>query len=480
MRWEPTPKQAEFLAAIDDEVLFGGAAGPGKSEALVVDALGLPHEAITYPRYRAVLFRLNYPQLAELVDRSRLLYPAVAPGAKYNESSHEWVFPSGAVIRFRYLDSEADRWQYHGMELQWVGWDELTMHATDVSYRFLIGRTRCSWGDIPCYTRATTNPGGPGHMWVRERFRIQDHGSPTRFRLSDTVDGEKLETTRRFISARLVDNPHLADNDPTYRQRLLGLPEAERRKLLDGRWDVVEGAYFRTWTPDVHVIDPPALQPEWRYWRSMDWGYAAPYCVLWYAMDEAANIYVWRELYGIASTGVPNEGCRASARDVALRILDMEKGERREYRYNPADRSIWNESGHASRAGMHSIADRFRAEGVAWTPAAGGPRSRVNGWAEIVLALTASVDDARRDESQGGGLYISRACEHLIRTLPAMQHDPKHPEDLDTRQEDHAVDALRYGVVSRRMTPTKAVKPKLKHPLAMDNVAPLRRKTVQL
>lgn len=233
--WQPTPKQAEFLAAPEGEVLFGGSAGGGKTDALAVDALGLAQAAVTRPAYRAVLFRRSFPELRELIDRTRDIYPAAVPGAIYHESAREWRFPSGAKIEFGYLESDQDRYRYQGRQYAYVGWDELTHWESPVAYEYLLSRNRCPDPAITCYVRATTNPGGIGHEWVRERWRIEDDGGPTRFTLEV---GDGLTVKRRFIPARLSDNPYLANTD--YRSRLLQLSTMEKRALLEGRWDVIE------------------------------------------------------------------------------------------------------------------------------------------------------------------------------------------------------------------------------------------------
>ena len=150
--WTPTPKQQEFLGSSYDEVLYGGSAGGGKSASLLIDMLGLDQNALSWPRYRAILFRKTFPELGELVDRSREIYPAIFPGAVYNTTEHEWRFPSGAKIQFSYMDKDEDRYKHQGNEYQWVGWDELTHWATPVCYRYLQSRSRSSksWWSWPC------------------------------------------------------------------------------------------------------------------------------------------------------------------------------------------------------------------------------------------------------------------------------------------------------------------------------------------
>lgn len=215
-------------------MLYGGAAGGGKSDALVIDALGLQQNAILWPGYRAILFRRTFPELRELIDRTRTIYPVAIPGATFSESNREWTFPSGAKVEFGYLESDADRFRYQGRQFQYIGWDEMTQWATDTGYRYLLSRLRTVNPDIKCYVRATCNPGGIGHEWVKAYWGIADAGEPSL--IKRTVEGQVM--TRRFIPARLSDNPHLATSG--YRERLMTLSESEQKALLLGRWDVVD------------------------------------------------------------------------------------------------------------------------------------------------------------------------------------------------------------------------------------------------
>lgn len=229
--WEPTDKQSEFLSASEDEVLFGGAAGGGKSDALIVDALGPSTDAWQSPRYRALLIRRTFPQLREIVDRTRVLYPSVIPGAQYKEADKEWVFPSGAKIIFGYCERDPDVLQYQGQEFQWIGIDELGHFPTSYVYEYLTSRLRSPDKGLRCYMRASCNP---GPKWIMQRFGITKGGSESMVSLD--IEGKTFK--RRFIPSFLSDNKHLEGTG--YRERLLQLPEAERQMLLDGRWDVFD------------------------------------------------------------------------------------------------------------------------------------------------------------------------------------------------------------------------------------------------
>lgn len=257
--WAPSAVQSEFLAASDDEVLFGGAAGGGKSDALLVDALQLQQpDALQWRMFRALLLKRTYPELEQLIDRARWLYPQVIEGAKWNSNDKAMRFPSGAQIEFGYLKRDADRFNYQGGEFQYVGFDELTLYASPVAWEYLGSRVRSTHQNVRCYQRGTCNPGGVGHDWVKEYWRIPDLGTPTRFKIRQEAtrrDGSKQvkNTWIRFIPSRLDDNPFLSETD--YRFRLMRMDEMSRRALLEGRWDVIDipGSIFKTQMTDAVV-----------------------------------------------------------------------------------------------------------------------------------------------------------------------------------------------------------------------------------
>ncbi len=244
--WQPTARQTAFLACGDFEVLYGGAAGGGKSDALLIDALCLQFDATNNAHHRAVLFRRSFPELRDLIDRSLEIYPQIIEGAKYNQTEKVWTFPSGAKVEFGYLQHDNDRLKYRGRAWNYIGFDELTLWPTSTCYLYLFSRCRSSDKSIPRYIRATTNPDGPGQKWVMERWGIQADGQETNIPV-DLVDDEAgIVTTlrRRFIPARLSDNPHLSGTG--YREALLQLDPEEREALLKGLWkgSKVKGAYY--------------------------------------------------------------------------------------------------------------------------------------------------------------------------------------------------------------------------------------------
>ena len=251
--WEASPKQAELLACDDFEVLYGGAAGGGKSDALLIDAWCLQFDGPNNPHHRAVIFRKNFPDLKDLIDRALELFPSFIEGATYNKQDHVWTTPSGAKLEFAYLENDRDRFKYRGRAWNYIGFDELTLWATDKCWIYLSSRCRTTDKTLPRYMRATTNPDGPGQEWVMKRWAIDVEGGPTvqekevEFEVvlpDGRVGYEMRKIVRRFIPAKLSENPHLTGSG--YRETLLELPEEERDNLLKGRWtgNRVHGAIY--------------------------------------------------------------------------------------------------------------------------------------------------------------------------------------------------------------------------------------------
>ena len=419
-----TGPQTDFLASAEREVFYGGARGGGKSYAMLVDPLRYCDKT----HHRALLLRRTMPELRDLITHSQRLYNRAFPGAKWREQEKEWRFPSGAKIEFGYAENMTDALRYQGQSYTWIGIDELPQYPSPDIYNFLRSSLRSVDPNIPVYMRATGNPGNIGSQWVREMF-VDPITPNTAFNIEIKTPSGIKYITRRFIPAKLQDNPYLMQTDDYYAM-LSSLPEVQRKQFLEGDWDAFEDSSFPEFSKSIHVVDPFDVPRGWQKFRAADWGYSSPACVLWFAIDYDNNLWVYRELYTQKITA-----------DVfARKVLMLEKDEY--IRYGVLDASTWAKRGDIGP----SIAETMIQAGCKWRQSDRTPRSRIRGKLEIHKRL--KLTDTVKKEP---GLRIFSTCRNLIRTLPLLPLDDHNPEDINTNAEDHAYDALRYGCMSRHM-----------------------------
>lgn len=464
--WQPQEKQRLFMSRFEDEALYGGSAGGGKSDALVIEAL----RQVKIPHYKALIIRKTFPQLAELIDKTQNYYRRSFPKAKYNGTTHTWTFPSGAKIIFGSMQHSKDKFQYQGQAYDFIAFDELT-HFTFDEYNYLFSRNRPNGPGTRVYTRATANPGGVGHGWVKERFITAMKPMTTIWDDVEIVfpDGhtETRKKSRIFVPSSVFDNPALLANDPDYLTRLASMPEAERRALLYGDWDSFSGQVFTEWrnNPDhyqdrkgTHVIAPFKIPDEWAIWCGLDWGYSRPFSVGWYAVDRDRRMYRIREYYGC--TGTPNTGLMMEPAEVARKIKEIEAEDinlKGKAIHRVGDPAIWGSDG------TESIGALFERERVYFEK---GDHARINGKMQVHHRLSF-------DENGIPLLYIFDTCKHFIRTVPNLVYDESNVEDIDTDGEDHIYDELRYVCMKNPIAPRPRViaKPKPYDPLSMDSSA---------
>ena len=410
--------QTDFLAAGEKDVLYGGAAGGGKSYAMIIDPLRYCHKKA----HRALILRRSMPELREMIDKSRELYPQAFPGAKFREVEKLWNFPSGAKVEFGFLERDADVYRYQGQAYSWIGFDEITHLPTEFAWNYLASRLRTTDPTIQTYLRCTANPGGVGAHWVKQRY-IQPHEQNKSFLGMDGL-------TRKFIPARLADNPYLA-NDGVYEQMLKSLPPIQRRQLLEGNWEVAEGAAFVEFDPLQHVVTPYQLPMHWERTKAVDYGYAAESCCLWGTVDaNDGTLIIYRELYRKGLTG----------EELGVIIRDMELEDPMSVS-GVLDTAAWARTGTTGP----TVGEALIKAGHKLRPA---DKNRVQGKIQIHEFL-------KIKESGRAKLQIFNTCPNLIRELQSIPLSKTNPEDVDTHASDHAYDALRYMIMGRpRMVST--------------------------
>jgi len=404
--------QTDFLAAPEIDVLYGGAAGGGKSYAMLVDPLRYAHRAA----HRALILRRSMPELRELIDKSRELYPQAFHGCKFREVEKLWNFPSGAKVEFGFLERDADVYRYQGQAYSWIGFDEITHLPTEFAWNYLASRLRTTDSEITPYLRCTANPGGVGAHWVKKRYISP---APP----NESFDGDD-GLSRKFIPARLDDNPYLSE-DGRYEQMLKALPDVQRRQLLEGNWEITEGAAFTEFDPNVHVVIPFEIPIGWERIKGIDYGYASESACVWGAVDPTdGTLIIYRELYQKNLTGV----------DLAQVITNMEV-------YDPysvqgvLDTAAWARTGTTGP----TVGETLQRAGHKLRRA---DKNRIQGKIQVHEYLKVQQSGRPR-------LQIFNTCPNLIRELTGIPLDKSNPEDVDTHAPDHAYDALRYLIMSR-------------------------------
>lgn len=407
-----TRKQLAFHRATATEVLFGGAAGGGKSYGQLIDAMLY---ALKYPGSKQIILRRTYRDLELSIIRLAMqIYPL--DKFRYSASSHTGRWFNGSIIDFGYCDTDNDVHQYQGAEYDVIRFDELT-HFSEYQYTYLISRLRGS-APRPRQIKSSTNPGGVGHSWVKSRFI--DPAPP------ETVFSSGNGTTRVFLPSKIDDNKFLIEGDPLYKQRLLELPEAQRKALLLGEWDIFEGQYFSEWRAAVHVCEPFPIPRDWRVYRAFDYGLDC-FAMVWAAVSPSREVYIFREC------------ARANMiiKDTAALAAELTD---EDIYATLAPPDMWGRTADQGR----SKADQFAEAGMRIIKSS---NDREAGWL--------AVHDLLRYEGSEGAItkpprmHIFSTCRELIRCLPLLIHDQKKPTDASTEPHEitHICDALRYFAV---------------------------------
>ena len=450
LTYAPTEKQRKFHESDADEVLYGGAAGGGKSYAICWDAF---MRCMKYPGTHAYLFRRTYPEVEMTLVKTML---AIVPKelGKYSSGAHEMKFVNGSVAHFCHLSNEGEGLlKYQGAEIHWLYFDELT-HFTKGMYDYLRTRLRAEkkLGIVPC-VRAASNPGGPGHAWVKARF-VDATGCGKRVRemaVKSEVLGSAAVRRLEYIPALATDNPHITQD---YIIELEQKPRALREALLKGKWDAFDGQAFPEFTDDpdhyddgllTHVIRPFPIPYHWPRYVSFDHGYTRPFSFGVWAVDEEGRAYRYKELYGCVP-GEANTGVMLPPGEIAQELAGLLKDEFAEG-IRPegiADPAIWDRS-----RGM-SVEEQIRQvfSGVIFRK---GDNTRLPGKMQLHERL-------KFGEDLKPMLYVFSNCRDFIRTIPALVYDARRVEDIDTAGEDHIYDETRYFLMSRPLAPRPQAK----------------------
>lgn len=463
-------RQSEAFLSEATEILYGGAAGGGKSHLLRVAAIAW---CVAIDGLQVYLFRRLSDDLVKNHMEGHSGFPAML--SEWIDSGLVKINWSKMFIEFTWNKSkihlchcqyEKNLTKYQGAQIHLLLFDELT-HFTDVMYRYLRGRCRLGGLQLPeqykgLFPRiiAGSNPGGLGHNWVKDAW--VDRLVPMEIRRMGTRDGGKL---RQYIPAKLADNPTMLETDPDYGENLEGLGSEHLVKAMrDGDWNIVAGGMFDDlWRESVHMVEPFRVPPSWKIDRAFDWGSSKPFGVLWFAESDGCDVqmpdgswrstvrgdlFVIREWYGW--NGKPNEGCKMIAKEVAKGIVqrEIEWGLHGVAVPGPADTSIWSEENGPSIATDMSqsvrLDDGRQFPGVNWTRA--DKTSRINGWEQVRKYLKQALPPKGGGPREAPGLFVFKHCLHFKRTIPVAPRDPDNLDDLDTDYEDHLCDVVRYRV----------------------------------
>lgn len=451
-------KQYKFLSASQKHVGFGGARGGGKSWSVRTKAKIL---AVSYKGIKILIVRRTYPELVN--NHINQLCEELHGLARYNKSEKIFTFPNGSSIKFGYCNNDKDLDQYQGAEYDVVFLDE----ATQLQEMWIKKITACVRGvnDFPKRIYYTCNPGGASHGYFKRLF------------IDKQYEGAEVPEDYCFIQALVTDNKALMESQPDYIKQLEALPPKLREAWLYGRWDIFEGQFFEDFrpTPDIelcakagitpeealaqrrftHVIEPFDLNKGecrgWKIMRSYDFGYNKPFSLGYWAVDYDGVLYRIMEMYGCTQT--PDEGVKWSPDEQFRRIREFENEhpwlKNRKIVDSIADPAIWD----ASRG--ESIAETAERYGIYFSP---GDHERIPGWMQVHYRL-------QFDENGYPRMYVFNNCKAFIRTIPLMMYSETHPEDIDTKLEDHCPDEVRYMCMSRPVTP---IVPEKREPIVTD------------
>jgi hypothetical protein len=470
--WRPLRgAQEAFLECPVFEILYDGERFCAKTEAMLMKFA--THCGQGWGEdWKGIIFRRTYPELAEVVTRSIELFRQFYPTAKFRESGREglsWRFPDGEILKFRYALRRMDIEALLGHQFTFMGWEELTSWSDATLYEPLMACCRSTRKGIPLHVVSNTNPWGPGHGWVRERFvDPMPERSVLRFRYTSPIDGSEIVLRRCRIHGMMRENQPAMEANPQYVAQIMSIKDPNIRKAwLEGSWDIQAGGRFTdSWKDELHFIQPFPIPDGWTVDRAFDWGSSAPFAVGWFAESNGepfekpitiagrevsrvprGTLFMIAEWYGW--NGVPNTGIKLRPSLIAEGVREREE-QMRGHLLNghyvapgPADASIFDVDTEGE-----SIATKMEMSGVSWERSVKRKGSRVNGWELMIERLEAAHPLLDGQPMEEPGLFVFDTCHQFRRTLAAAPRDDKNPDDVDTNSEDHALDMARYRILA--------------------------------
>jgi hypothetical protein len=476
--WEPQKgPQTWFLQCPVFEIFLGGARGGGKTDSIIGDFAS--HADLYGADAIGLCIRRERTQLKELIERSRQVYTPI--GAKYTSTDSMWRFPNGSRLTFAYLENDGDAEAYQGHSYSRLYVEELGNFPRPEPIFKLMACVRSANPNVKVGFRATGNPGGPGHSWIKRRYiDPAPRGMKVlKNKFKNPFTGEEVYLDRVFIPSRVTDNKYTNNSEYIARLKMSGGPKLVRAWLL-GDWTYIEGAFFDEWNQDLHVIPQFIIPPHWTRFVSMDWGSAHPFSVGWWAIvperfeselvavgDASENsrfmyqnnlprgaLVRYREWYGCqvdadGNSMHNNVGLKLDIEELAEGIMKREKREPRDSNgrarlaYRVAGKDLFKHEGGPSLAERMAASPFFQF----WQPADNARVSKkgaVGGWDMMRHRL--------KGEDGYPMMYFFENCVDAIRTIPMMQHDPDNIEDVQTESEDHCPDEIRYACTSRPYT----------------------------
>lgn len=487
--WSPLDgSQVLAISCPCNHILYEGTRGPGKTDAQLMYFRRFV--GIGYGQFwRGVIFDREYKNLDDLISKSKRWFRQFGDGAKFIAStSHlKWIWPTGEELWFRVMKTEQDYWNYHGHEFPFIGWNELTKQPNSNLYDMAMSLNRTSFlphkhspinlktgemdilPEIPLVVFSTTNPYGVGHNWVKQRFI--DAAPPGQIvKITQEVfnprtqQREPVTKTQVRLFGSYKENIYLS---PEYILELENITDPNKRRAwLWGDWDITSGGMFDdVWSSQYNIVEAFQIPPDWRIFRSFDWGSSKPFSVGWWAESDGSDVMLpngqWKstvkgDLFRIAEwygwTGAPNQGVKMLATQIAKGIVERElrMGYYGRVKPGPADNSINDvENGNCIATDMSKkvTINGKQYKGVTWTRSIKSPGSRKNGWEKMRVAIFNAQPDGGPRENPG--LFVFRNCQDgFIRTVPTIPRDAKDMDDVDTEAEDHVADEARYVILS--------------------------------